>query len=145
MGWNDVDLGLADPRTPRDFRCIECGGQPRLTDGREIYPHRADLAAKSFYKCGCGAYAGCHPDTTTPLGYPCGAATRKARGEAHAVIDPIWRQRLASRPAVYADLARRLDIPRDECHVAWMDAARAREAARAGREMRADFEARARR
>jgi len=29
--------------------CMECGKISRLTDGREIYPHRPDLFSKSFY------------------------------------------------------------------------------------------------
>ena len=143
-GWNAQDYGLQDKRTPPDFRCIECGSKPRLTDGKEIYPHRPDLAKKRFYKCDTckSSYCGCHPDTTTPLGYPCGPETRKARGEAHAVIDPIWRERHASRQTVYFELARRLDLPRDECHIAWMNAEDARDAARVGEDIARDIKER---
>lgn len=142
--WNETDHGLADKRTPPDFRCIECGSEPRLTDGREIYPHRPDLATKRFYKCdGCASsYCGCHPDTTTPLGYPCGDTTRRARSAAHAVIDPIWRDKLTSRQTVYFELARRLQIPREQCHVAWMTADEARDAAGVAKEIRKELESR---
>lgn len=142
--WNETDHGLKDKRTPPDFRCIECGSEPRLTDGREIYPHRPDLASKRFYKCDTcpSSYCGCHPNTTTPLGYPCGAQTRKARGEAHAVVDPIWRDRITSRQTVYFELARRLQIPREECHIAWMTADEARDAALVAKDIRADLERR---
>ena len=142
--WNDTDHGLKDKRTPKDFRCIECGNEPRLTDGSEIYPHRPDLASKRFYKCDTcpSSYCGCHPDTTTPLGYPCGSATRKARGEAHAVIDPIWREKKASRKTVYFELARRLQIPLEECHVAWMTADEARDAAQVAKAIRTDLDRR---
>ena len=142
---NRVDRGLDDPRTPPNFRCIECGTVPRLTDGAEIYPHRADLHAKRFYVCdSCtSSYCGCHPETTVPLGYPCGAATRKARSAAHSVIDPIWRERLASRKDVYSDLARKLGVPREECHVAWMTADQAYRAADMGQDIRRFYETRA--
>ena len=142
--WNETDHGLNDKRTPPDFRCIEGGSEPRLTDGREIYPHRPDLASKRFYKCDTcpSSYCGCHPNTTTPLGYPCGAQTRKARGEAHAVVDPIWRDRITSRQTVYFELARRLQIPREECHIAWMTADEARDAALVAKDIRADLEKR---
>jgi len=140
--WNSVDKGLQDERTPPNFRCIECGEKPRLTDGKEIYPHREDLHSKHFYVCDkCpSSYCGCHPDTTTPLGYPCGAQTRKARGIAHAVIDPIWREKIAGRRYVYNELGRRLGLERDKCHVAWMTATEARHAADVAREIRKDIE-----
>lgn len=139
--WNAVDYGLRDKRTPPDFRCIECGAVPRLTDGAEIYPHRPDLHAKKFYVCdSCrGSYCGCHPDTTTPLGYPCGPQTRKARMAAHDVIDAIWRNKIATRKEVYRNLAARLGIPHHECHVAWMNADEARHAAKVGEQMAADM------
>ena len=139
--WNEVDHGLNDERTPPDFRCIECGKQPRLTDGREIYPHRPDLHSKRFYKCdNCnGSYCGCHPDTTTPLGYPCGPETRKARSAAHEKIDPIWREKITSRNKVYAMLADKMGIRRNDCHIAWMTASEARKAASLAQEIRNDL------
>lgn len=126
--YNLVDYSLTDERTPPDFRCIECDNVPRLTDGSEIYPHRADLHEKRFYVCDTctGSYCGCHPNTTTPLGYPCGPQTRKARSAAHDAIDPIWRSGRLSRHAVYRKLADLMKIPRDHCHVAWMSAEEAR-------------------
>ena len=54
--------------------CCECANhvEARLTDGREIYPHRPDLAALPFWRCdGCGGYVGTHhrsDDPTRPLG-----------------------------------------------------------------------------
>lgn len=142
--WNEVDQGLKDKRTPPEFRCIECGSEPRLTDGTEIYPHRSDLASKRFYKCDVcpSSYCGCHPNTTTPLGYPCGNDTRKARSAAHAVIDPIWQENLTSRKTVYFELARRLQVPQGECHVAWMTASEAKDAAQVAVAIRQELESR---
>lgn len=110
-----------DRRVPdHDPVCIECGGTPKLVSGEAIYPHRPDLYSKKFYKCECGAYVGCHPDSAIALGNPCGPATRKARGEAHAAIDPLWREGHLRRNEVYAELAQRLNIQRSKCHVAHM-------------------------
>lgn len=144
---NQVDRGLDDPRTPPDFRCIECGKTPRLTSGEEIYPHRPDLHQKSFYVCDTctSSYCGCHPQTTTPLGYPCGPATRKARSAAHAVIDPIWRDGLASRKDVYRDLARKMGMRHGECHVAWMTAPEAYKAVSMADDIRRFYEKRSQR
>lgn len=82
--------------------CGMCASQSRLTDGSEIYPHRPDLHAKHFYKCdGCGAYCGCHGNTTEPVGTPADAALRKARMILHnELLDPLWME--ADRSGVYA-------------------------------------------
>ena len=115
---------------------ICCGRPARLTTGRDIYPHRQDLAHKHFYKCDrCFAYCGCHPGTTKPLGTPADKATRKARSKFHdQVFDPIWktaieacgytpenekaRRRIISkaRGRLYAYLAHHLELPSGKCH-----------------------------
>lgn len=52
--------------------CCENDVHARLTDGREIYPHRHDLYSLPFWRCdGCGNHVGCHhktKDRTRPLG-----------------------------------------------------------------------------
>lgn len=106
-------------------KCMECGAEAGLTDGRSIYPHRPDLYSKAFYLCECGAYCGCHKGTTKPLGYPCGPDTRKARSAAHAAFDPIWQQGRMSRNAAYKWLAAQLGIEPKRCHIGMMDAATA--------------------
>jgi hypothetical protein len=41
--------------------CPYCNGRAALLTGRDIYPHRGDLASKPFYVCRpCGAWVGCH-------------------------------------------------------------------------------------
>ncbi len=103
--------------------CIECANTAALVTGKRIYPHRPDLYGKSFWLCECGAYCGCHPGTTDPLGYPCGPATRQARSRAHAAFDPLWRGKGGmSRGDAYRWLARRLGIDKRDCHIGMMDA-----------------------
>lgn len=109
-----------------DPSCAECDSIQRLTDGRRIYPHRPDLYAKRFWLCECGAYCGCHPGTTIPLGTCAGPATRRARSAAHAAFDPLWKRRIVTRQSAYAWLTRVLGIDPRECHIAMMDAERAR-------------------
>lgn len=108
-----------------DPACIECGSIANLVTGKRIYPHRPDLHHKLFYLCQCGAYCGCHPNTTLPLGFPCGAATRKARSAAHAAFDPLWRQGSWSRAGAYQWLAARLGISPEDCHIGMMTQERA--------------------
>ncbi len=93
-----------------------CGCQkdvsPRLTDGREIYPHRDDLFSLPFWKCdGCGNHVGCHhktKDRTKPLGNIPTKEIRNARQHIHKILDPIWKEKRMPRGKVYAIIAREL-------------------------------------
>lgn len=117
---------------------ICCGVPTRLTDGREIYPNRADLADKAIYVCdACGARVGCHPGTTNALGIPANAQLRDARMKLHdRMIDPLWMTadqtgdyapedekarmiiRQAARGRVYAYLAHKMGLDRKDTHTA---------------------------
>lgn len=121
--------------------CGECQGTSALTSGLEIYPHRPDLHDKPIWKCeGCGAYVGCHPGTTNPLGTPAGHALRQARMLLHnRMIDPLWKTadrcgfyspktersrkaiRRRARERVYIFLSQQLGIGRDETHTGMFD------------------------
>lgn len=121
--------------------CGSCNRASRLTDGREIYPHRPDLAERKIWKCdGCTGRVGCHPGTTVPLGTPANAELRNARSILHKQrFDPIWktadqtggyrpedekarwRIRRAARTRLYAFLADKLEIDVDACHIGMFD------------------------
>ncbi|NOG70455.1 zinc-finger-containing protein [Roseicella sp. DB1501] len=91
--------------------CCECTAdvEARLTDGREIYPHRPDLGSLPFWKCDtCHNHVGCHHKTanrTRPLGCIPSPAMRQARSRIHAVLDPLWKSGRVRRKAVYAQLS----------------------------------------
>lgn len=78
-----------------------CGCQraidARLTDGREIYPRRPDLASLPFWRCdGCGNQVGCHHKTknrTKPLGNIATPEIKGARQHIHRILDPLWKSR----------------------------------------------------
>mgnify|MGYP000990257000 CR=1 FL=1 len=78
----------------RKIYCCGCGRDvpARLTDGREIYPHREDLWKLPFWKCdACGNYVGCHHKTadrkTQPLGVIPTQIVRLLRIEIHNAMD----------------------------------------------------------
>lgn len=106
--------------------CSECGGtNVTCVSGDRIYPHRPDLYSKWFWLCACGAYVGCHPKTDIPLGTPAGPATRRARNEAHAAFDTLWRRKMQrgatrkeARNAGYAWLAREMGLDLEDTHIA---------------------------
>lgn len=117
-------------------RCVECQSwNVRMTTGAEVYPARPDLHDKQIWICQCGAYVGCHEGTDyTPLGRPAGPKTRKARGDAHAAFDPLWKK-VADRDGInvgharnrgYRFLAEQLGIERADCHISHMDEAMCR-------------------
>ena len=121
--------------------CTTCNQTSRLTTGKEVYPHRPDLYAKSIYVCdGCNGRVGCHPDTTTALGTPANGALRKERSATHALIDPIWRHSSKSpcyergmsrksikgiqrkaRTRVYSFMAEKMGLRDDQAHIGMFD------------------------
>ena len=129
--------------------CSACGLPARLTDGKEIYPHRPDLHAKKIWVCdSCNGYVGCHGDTARPLGTPAHRTLRDARMILHErLVDPLWMEadrqlglyepesdkarmviRQTARGRVYQYLAVQLGIDRSECHIAMFDLATCRRA-----------------
>lgn len=103
------------------LHCCECGKlvTPRLTDGKEIYPHRPDLYSLPFWKCDeCGNFVGCHHKTknrTQPLGSIPNHAIRQLRKQIHAKLDPLWKTKKIPRGKIYAHLS---DVIGREYHTA---------------------------
>jgi hypothetical protein len=91
----------------RALYCCGCGAevQARLTDGREIYPHRPDLAELPFWRCdACGNHVGCHHKTeyrTKPLGNISTPEIRNARRHIHEILDPLWKTGVLNRSQIY--------------------------------------------
>lgn len=106
--------------------CAECGGADIVcVTGDAIYPHRPNLHARWYWRCACGAYVGCHRDTQEPLGTPAGPTTRRARSQAHAAFDALWRRKMArdgvsqqvARQAGYDWLARGMGLDPADAHI----------------------------
>lgn len=93
--------------------CTGCSKEveARLTDGREMYPHREDLYSLPFWKCDtCGAFVGCHhktEDRTKPLGVLATQEIKNARKRIHAVLDPLWQSGRIARGKAYAYITHR--------------------------------------
>ena len=88
----------------------KCDVQARLTDGREIYPHRPDLASLPFWRCdACRNYVGCHhktTDRTRPLGCIPTREISARRKRLHSLFDPAWRSGEIGRRELYAALSK---------------------------------------
>jgi hypothetical protein len=111
--------------------CCGCGRAvaARLTNGREIYPHRPDLAALPFWKCdGCGNHVGCHNKSrkrARPLGNIATPELRAARQHIHAILDPIWKSRRMARATLYAMLSQRIGREYHTAEITTIEEARA--------------------
>lgn len=117
---------------PVDVPC-PCGATALPKYGRDVYPHRPDLAGLHFYVCPtCTRRCGTHKGTWQPLGTPANAAERAARRAAHAHFDPLWRRDAAGetegRAHFYRWLAEELKIPPERCHIGMFDVETARRA-----------------
>lgn len=99
----------------REIYCCGCEKKvpAELTDGKEIYPHRPDLASLPFWKCRtCGNFVGCHhktKDRTRPLGCIPTPELKKARQHIHRILDPLWQSGRYDRKEVYQKLTEFLD------------------------------------
>jgi len=103
--------------------CPYCGADAKLVDGVHVYPHRPDLAPKLFWICDpCEAYVGTHVKTGMPLGTLANAELRAVRNRAHKAFDPLWRNnRHCSRTDAYLWLARAMNLPAEQAHIAMFD------------------------
>jgi len=101
--------------------CTHCDTPAQLVDGSQVYPHRQDLVARLFWRCGCGAYVGTHKGSDRPLGTPANAQLRDARMKLHnQMVDPLWQTAIASvgyRP----EGARATTIIRNTARAAYMN------------------------
>ena len=94
----------------KSIYCCECKLKvdARLTNGEEVYPiryKRMDYHSFPYWICDtCKNYVGCHHKTsnpTNPLGCIPNDEIKKARRHLHALIDPIWQNKLISRTKLY--------------------------------------------
>ncbi len=99
----------------RDIWCVACGfdTSARLTDGREVYPNRPDLATVPFWICDlCHNFVGCHHKTkknrTQPLGCISTPKLKMLRNTIHDLIDPLWKEQGWSRGKIYGTLSKEL-------------------------------------
>lgn len=97
-----------------EIRCCGCRKdrvKARLTDGREVYPHRKDLADLPFWKCDdCRNFVGCHHKTknrTKPLGCIPTKEIKNARQHIHKILDPMWQGGWRKRSELYARISER--------------------------------------
>ena len=115
------DGGPPPPPHPA-LKCAYCGAGCELVTGRDVYPHRRDLASIKIWRCvPCEAHVGCHPGTSNPLGRVANAELRRAKMAAHAAFDPLWKSKRMKRRDAYGALAKALGISVHDTHIGMFD------------------------
>jgi len=105
------DLRGEYPSARDDLVCAECGAKMVLRESKY----------GPFYGCTqypqCKGAHGAHPDGK-PKGKPGTAATKKARIEAHALFDRIWKEKLVkNRGAAYKWMQKALGLSKSQAHI----------------------------
>ncbi len=102
--------------------------EARLTDGKEIYPHRVDLGDLPFWKCDiCKNHVGCHHKTanrTKPLGNIATKEIKVARMHIHILLDPLWVKDTQKRNEVYKKVSDFLGYPYHTAEIKSIEEAR---------------------
>jgi hypothetical protein len=107
------------------MKCPYCGKEAELVGGDVVYPHRPDLAHKKIWRCvPCDARVGCHDKSGEPLGRLANGPLRRAKMDAHAAFDPLWKREMGGtmkRGDAYEWLAKQMGLTEDECHMGMFD------------------------
>lgn len=100
-------------------RCAYCAAQTLLVDSAEVYHGRS---YGPIWRCRpCDAHVGCHKGTHNALGRVAKADLRKAKMAFHEAFDPLWKSGKWNRNALYAELAKRMNMDKELCHGGMMD------------------------
>lgn len=103
--------------------CPYCDREAKLVSGVTVYPSRADLRDRLFWRCApCDAHVGTHADSThrhVPLGSLANAELREWRRRAHTLFDPLWQQgnNPLTRAQAYEWLRKFMGLTRHEAHI----------------------------
>lgn len=110
------------PKASIEVFCDYCGEQAHLVTGKQLYPHRPDLAGIKAWQCTpCDASVGCHKNSENPLGRLANKALKKMKMKAHAAFDPLWKSGEMSRTEAYEWLQDKLNLDPDACHIGKFD------------------------
>lgn len=100
-------------------RCNICGGDVIFTSNARVYG-REYGSGKCYLCTQCGAYVGTHkPHPRKALGLLADAKMRKGKMMCHEIFDSKWKGKPKAhkkRNDLYAWLAKKMEIPVEDCH-----------------------------
>lgn len=108
-------------------KCNLCGGKVIFTSNAMIYGK--DYGSGKCYLCtSCGAYVGTHkPRPDEAMGILADAEMREMKRKCHDKFDRLWRfestrkKRHMLRNMAYSTLAKKMNIPVEQCHFGYFD------------------------
>jgi hypothetical protein len=144
--WNPSKKATARVRSllPAPTECNCCDdwetGEPtkdciEIVENKEIYGKNYGEWPWAYRCDNCGAYVGMHPFTAVPLGTLADGPMRQARKVCKAPFEALHSSGRMSREDAYSLLAKKLGIPKSECHFAWFNIDQCQKAAAAAREI----------
>lgn len=88
--------------------CPFCNKPAKWVENKAIYGRNYGKSYMVWWCRPCDAYVGCHNNSQRPLGTMANFKTRKFRKMAHAVFDPIWKNkgRKNSRDLTYSRISK---------------------------------------
>ena len=84
--------------------CPKCEKEAPWVENKEKYGKNYGKSFMCYFCKQCDTYVGCHNNTKEPLGTMADRDTLKWRQQAHASIDPLWKNRGYERKEVYRKL-----------------------------------------
>lgn len=113
--------------------CPYCGNKTVYIDSSIVYN---GISYGMIYACRpCDAYVGVHKGTNKALGRLANYELRQAKKEAHyyfdqiaktSLINKIWKEyipNLGNRNKAYLWLSKKMNIPKEHCHIGMFDVA----------------------
>ena len=91
------------------MKCNYCGKEAEWVENKEIYGKNYGKSYMVWLCRDCDAYVGCHNNTKEPLGILANKELRELRKQAHALFDPIWKEK-GSRAKAYAWLVKNTGV-----------------------------------
>lgn len=113
-----------------EVTCPYCQRPALRMTGSDLHPSRSDLTNNHYWVCrNCDAWVGCHKPGWEPLGRLANAELRRAKQEAHAAFDPIWKNAMShhgwtmskARNLAYTWLTDEMNIERSQAHIGEFD------------------------
>lgn len=114
----DVDKKAVLKDKKVKVKCPTCGKLAKFVNSQVIYgkPYGMVWVCRDYPFC--DSYVGAHKESGLPLGTLADANTRKARIDAHAAFDELWKRgKIVSRTQAYKELAKYMGMPVKKCHI----------------------------
>lgn len=97
--------------------CPYCKCLTKYVSAEKIYGKGVKDYGMLYWCQPCDAYVGCHKGTDQALGRLAKWDLRRAKKDAHAAFDPIWKLNYMTRAEAYLWLAQALQIDSQWCHI----------------------------